>query len=164
MSPEILMLRKMTSYWLMKSEPGAYSIDDLERDGATHWDGVRNYQARNLMRDDMKEGDGVLFYHSNASPPGVAGIARVVREAYPDPTARDPESPYYDEKASEEDPRWFMVDIAFEEKFDEVVPLATLKEATGLEEMVVTKRSRLSVQPVRREEFEIVKRLAARGS
>jgi len=158
------MLRMMTSYWLMKSEPGAYSIDDLERDGTTHWDGVRNYQARNLMRDEIKAGDRVLFYHSNASPPGVAGIARVVREAYPDPTARDPESAYFDEKASDDDPRWFMVDIAFEEKFDEVVPLATLKETAGLEEMVVTQRSRLSVQPVRKREFEIVKELATRGS
>jgi predicted RNA-binding protein with PUA-like domain len=163
MAPEILMLRKMTSYWLMKSEPGAYSIDNLERDGTTHWDGVRNYQARNLMRDDMKEGDGVLFYHSNANPPGVAGIARVVREGYPDHTARDPKSHYYDEKASDDDPRWYMVDIAFEEKFGEVVPLATLKETAGLEEMVVTKRSRLSVQPVRKEEFELVRRLATRN-
>jgi predicted RNA-binding protein with PUA-like domain len=163
MASEILMLRKMTSYWLMKSEPGAYSIDDLERDGTTHWDGVRNYQARNLMRDDMKEGDRVLFYHSNANPPGVAGIARVVREGYPDPTARDPKSHYFDEKASDDDPRWYMVDIAFEEKFGEVVPLATLKETAGLEEMVVTKRSRLSVQPVRKEEFEIVRKLAARN-
>jgi predicted RNA-binding protein with PUA-like domain len=110
------------------------------------------------MRDDMKEGDGVLFYHSNASPPGVAGIARVVREGYPDPTARDPESNYFDPKASDDDPRWFMVDIAFEEKFDGVVPLGTLKETPGLEEMVVTKRSRLSVQPVRNKEFEIVKK------
>jgi len=164
MPPEFPVLRTMKSYWLMKSEPGAYSIDDLERDGTTHWDGVRNYQARNLMRDEMKEGNGVLFYHSNASPPGVAGIARVVREGYPDPTARDPESHYYDEKASDDDPRWFMVDIAFEEKFGEVVPLATLKETPGLEEMVVTQRSRLSVQPVAKEEFEIVRKLAARSS
>ncbi len=150
--------------WLMKSEPNGYSIDDLERDGRTHWDGVRNYQARNFMRDDMRVGDRVLFYHSGAEPPGVAGLARVVRAGYPDPAARDPKSRYFDPKASGEDPRWFMVDIEFVEKFDEVVPLATLKETAGLEEMLVTKKSRLSVQPVAEKEFEIVKRLGRRVS
>jgi len=151
----------MPKYWLMKSEPGAYSIDDLERDGSAPWTGVRNYQARNIMRDEMREGDGVLFYHSNAKPPGVAGIAQVSRESHPDHTALDPESSYHDPKATEEDPRWFLVDVEFVEKFDDVVPLRTLKETPGLEEMVVTKRSRLSVQPVTREEFEIVRKLAA---
>src|SRR5690625_411312 len=115
-------------YWLMKSEPGSYSIDDLERDGRTHWDGVRNYQARNFMRDEMRPGDRVLFHHSNAKPPGVAGIAEVVREAYPDHTARDPKSRYFDPKASDDDPRWFMVDIAFVETFDRFVPIGTLRE------------------------------------
>ncbi len=146
-------------FWLMKSEPNTYSIDDLERDGRTHWDGVRNYQARNFMRDDMRVGDEVLFYHSNANPPGVAGLARVVRTGYPDHTARDPKSKYFDPKASDEDPRWYMVDIEFVAKFDEFVPLATLRETPGLEEMLVTKKSRLSVQPVAEKEFEIVKRL-----
>ncbi len=150
-------------FWLMKSEPNTYSIDDLARDRRTHWDGVRNYQARNFMRDDMQVGDEVLFYHSNAEPPGVAGIARVVRTGYPDHTARDPMSKYYDPKASDEDPRWFMVDIEFVEKFDEFVPLSTLKETPGLEEMLVTKKSRLSVQPVTENEFEIVRRLGRRG-
>jgi len=149
-------------YWLMKSEPSVYSIDDLARDGRTHWDGVRNYQARNFMRDQMKVGDEVLFYHSNAEPPGVVGIARVVREGYPDHTARDPNSKYYDPKASEEDPRWFMVDVEFVEKFDEIVSLDTLKSTPGLENMLVTKKSRLSVQPVTEREFEIVRRLGRR--
>jgi predicted RNA-binding protein with PUA-like domain len=149
-------------YWLMKSEPSVYSIDDLARDGRTHWDGVRNYQARNFMRDQMKLGDEVLFYHSNAEPPGVVGIARVVREGYPDHTARDPNSKYYDPKASEEDPRWFMVDVEFVEKFDEIVSLDTLKSTPGLENMLVTKKSRLSVQPVTEREFEIVRRLGRR--
>ena len=149
----------MKRYWLMKSEPGSYSIDDLERDSKTHWDGVRNYQARNLLRDDIQKGDGVLFYHSNAKPPGVAGLAEVVRAGYPDPSARDPESNYYDPKATEEDPRWFMVDIEFLEKFPEIVSLDTLKETKELDEMVVTKRSRLSVQPVTAAEWKVVKKL-----
>jgi predicted RNA-binding protein with PUA-like domain len=149
-------------YWLMKSEPNVYSIDDLARDGRTFWDGVRNYQARNFMRDQMKVGDEVLFYHSNAEPPGVVGIARVVREGYPDHTARDPNSKYYDPKATEEDPRWFMVDVEFVEKFDEMVSLDTLRSTPGLENMLVTKKSRLSVQPVTEQEFEIVRRLGRR--
>lgn len=151
----------MARYWLMKSEPGSYSITDLERDGTTSWEGVRNYQARNFMRDDMRVGDGVLFYHSNASPPGVAGIARVARTAYPDPTARDPESHYFDEAASEEDPRWYMVDIEFVERFAELVPLAALRDVPGLEEMLVNRRSRLSIQPVTEREFEIVRGLGS---
>lgn len=146
-------------FWLMKSEPGAYSLDDLERDGRTHWDGVRNYQARNFMRDQMEVGDGVLFYHSNAKPPGVAGLARVVKTAYPDDSAQDPKSKYFDPKASPEDPRWFMVDIEFVEKFPQLVPLDALRETRGLEKMLVTRRSRLSVQPVAPREFEIVARL-----
>ena len=151
----------MARDWVMKSEPGSYSISDLERDGTTSWEGVRNYQARNFMRDDMRVGDGVLFYHSNASPPGVAGIARGARAGYPDPSARDPESPYFDEAASEEDPRWFMVDIEFVERFAELVPLAALRDVPGLEEMLVNRRSRLSVQPVTEREFEIVRGLGS---
>lgn len=150
-------------YWLMKSEPYVYSIDDLERDGRTHWDGVRNYEARNLMRDDMRVGDEVLYYHSNVRPPAVAGIARVVRESYPDFTARDPDGKYHDPKATDEDPRWFMVDVEFVETFDEPVPLAALKELPELEEMVLLNRRRLSVQPVEPDEFEIVRRLGRGG-
>lgn len=152
----------MSRCWLMKSEPNTYSIDDLERDGRTHWDGVRNYQARNLMRD-METGDRVLFYHSNANPPGVAGLAEVVRKAYPDPTARDPDSDYYDPKATEAEPRWYMVDIAFVAKLPEFVPLSDIKEAAALDEMVLTKRSRLSVQPVDPEEYRVVCAMGGRA-
>ncbi len=145
----------MSRYWLMKTEPNTYSIDDLEREGRTHWEGVRNYQARNLMRE-MQLGDRVLFYHSSANPPGVVGEARVVREAYPDHFAQQPDSPYFDEKASAEDPRWYMVDVEFVRKLPGFVSLETLKGAPGLEDMIVTQRSRLSVQPVTRDEFYIV--------
>lgn len=150
----------MPRYWLMKSEPKVYSIHDLERDGRTTWEGVRNFQARNFMRDDMAVGDVVLYYHSNAEPPGVAGLATVARTAYPDPTARDPESEYFDPKAGDEDPRWVMVDLAFQERFSAVLPLDALRSAPGLEKMPVINRSRLSVQPVTPEEFDIVVELA----
>ena len=106
-------------YWLMKSEPDAFGIDDLAaRPGKReHWDGVRNYQARNFMRDDMKKGDKVLFYHSSCAEPGVVGVAKVVKEAYPDPSALNPESKYFDPKSDPDNPRWFMVDIKFVKKF-----------------------------------------------
>lgn len=149
----------MPRHWLMKSEPNTYSLEDLERDGRTFWDGVRNYQARNFMRNDMAAGDGVLFYHSSANPPGVVGLAKVVRTGYPDPTARDPESNYFDPKARGEDPRWYGVDIEFEEAFPEIIPLAALRETPGLEEMPLLNRSRLSVQPVTNREFGIVREL-----
>ena len=130
-------------HWLMKSEPSAYSIDDLQRDGSTNWNGVRNYQARNFMRD-MKVGDRVLFYASNADPSGVTGVAEVSREAREEP----------------DDPTWSMVDIQFVDKFKSVVPLEVLKSTKGLEKMVVTQKgSRLSVQPVTADEFKIVVKL-----
>jgi predicted RNA-binding protein with PUA-like domain len=144
-------------YWLLKSEPDCYSIDDLRRDGQTFWSGVRNYQARNFMRDDMKPGDGVLFYHSSAEPPGVAGIAEIVSTGYADHTALDPDDDHYDPKHTPENPIWMMVDVKFVRKFSEPLPLAELKETSGLENMVVTKRgSRLSVQPVTEQDWEIV--------
>jgi predicted RNA-binding protein with PUA-like domain len=146
--------------WLMKSEPDVYSIDDLESDGETMWDGVRNYQARNFMRDDMRKGDRVLFYHSNASPPGVVGVAEVSREGYPDHTARDPDSHYYDEKATADDPRWFMVDVRFVRKLPRMVTLHEMKDERALGDMVVTGRSRLSVQPVEEDHFEHVLAMA----
>jgi len=149
-------------YWLVKSEPGTYSIDHLEADGRTSWDGVRNYQARNLMRDEMREGDGVLFYHSSASPPGVAGVAEVSREARPDPTARDPASPYHDPAATADDPRWYMVEIRFVRKLPRLVPLDELKADPALKGMPVTTRSRLSVQPVDSKHFHRVLELAER--
>ena len=151
-------------YWLMKCEPEAYTIDDLERDGVTTWEGVRNFQARNSMRDDMKPGDGVLFYASNAEPSGVTGIAEVARGGYPDPYAFEKGHKYFDPKSDPENPTWMMVDIRFVEKFPDLVPLAVLKETRGLQDMVVTKKgSRLSVQPVTKKEFEIVVKLGRQG-
>jgi predicted RNA-binding protein with PUA-like domain len=147
-------------YWLMKCEPSAYTIDDLERDGSTSWEGVRNFQARNFMRDEMKKGDRVLFYASNADPSGVTGIAEIVREAYADQFAMKPGHDYYDPKATKENPIWYMVDIGFVEKFPAVISLETLKSSPGLEDMVVTRKgSRLSIQPVTKQEFEIVSKL-----
>ena len=144
----------------MKSEPSAYSIDDLQRDGTEPWDGVRNYQARNFMRE-MAEGDLVLFYHSNAKPTGVAGVCRVSREAYPDPTQFDKKSRYYDPNSKKEDPRWSLVDVEFVEKLPEIVSLQTLKEDPQLEGMRVTQKgSRLSVQPVDKAHFRRVLQLA----
>jgi Uncharacterized conserved protein len=144
----------------MKSEPGDYSIDDLAKDGRTHWDGVRNYQARNFMRDEMQVGDPVLFYHSAVKPPGVVGLAEVVSEPYPDHTAWDPDSKYYDPESTPDDPRWFMVDIGFVEKFPRMVSLDEIKSHPELSEMVLVRRSRLSVQPVTEREFEIIVSLA----
>ncbi len=150
-------------YWLMKCEPAAYTIDDLERDGRTSWEGVRNYQARNFMRDEMRAGDPVLFYASNADPSGVTGIAEIVREAYPDQFATKKGHKYFDPKATKEDPIWVMVDIGFVSKFRHIVPLDVLKTTKGLENMVVTKKgSRLSIQPVTKAEFEIVKKIGMR--
>lgn len=147
-------------YWLMKSEASTYSIDDLQRDGETSWDGVRNYQARNFMRDAMKVGDEILFYHSNADPPGVAGVARVARPAYPDDTALDPRNDHHDPRHRSGDPVWMMVDVAFVEKFPEVVSLETMKSTPELAGMLVLKRGqRLSVQPVEPEHFRVVRNL-----
>jgi predicted RNA-binding protein with PUA-like domain len=146
-------------YWLMKTEPGTYSIDDLARDKSTRWDGVRNPIARKHMQD-MKEGDLVLFYHSSAEPPGVAGIAKVSREAYADPTQFDAKSDYYDQKATKEKPRWFLVDITFVEKLKSLVSLADIKADAAFSEMVLVKNSRLSVQPVTADEFKRIKAMA----
>ena len=141
----------------MKCEPAAYTIDDLARDGRTSWEGVRNYQARNFMRDQMQEGDGVLFYASNAEPSGVTGLASIVRAGYPDHFAFKKGHKYFDEAGSAESPVWYMVDIGFVERFPGIVPLDTLKTTPGLEKMmVIQKGSRLSVQPVTPEEYEIV--------
>lgn len=150
-------------YWLMKSEPDCFSIDDLKASpgGTASWDGVRNYQARNFLRDDFKKGDGVLFYHSNKAVPGIAGLAEVVRPGYPDHTARDPRSDHFDPRATSDNPIWYMVDVKFAEQFQDVLPLSLLKETPGLERMEVTRRgSRLSVQPVTKAEWEIVRKLA----
>lgn len=148
----------------MKCEPAAYTIDDLKRDGRTSWEGVRNYQARNFMRDDMREGDGVLFYASNADPSGVTGLAEIVKAAYPDPYALKKGHKYYDEASRKEQPVWYMVDIGFVERFPGIVPLDTLKSTRGLEDMMVTKKgSRLSVQPVAKAEYDSVVRLGRKA-
>lgn len=144
-------------YWLMKTEPGTYSIADLKRDGSTCWEGVRNYQARNMMRDEMQVGDGVLFYHSQVKPMGIYGIAEIVREAYPDDAAFDPKEKYYDPKSDPAKPTWMMVDVGYIATVDPPVTLEMLKRTPGLEQMqVVQKGSRLSVQPVTPKEWDIV--------
>lgn len=151
-------------YWLLKCEPDAYTIDDLARDGVTGWEGVRNYQARNSLRDDLQVGDGVLFYASNADPSGVAGLAEVARAGYPDPFAFRKGHAYFDPDSTPDAPTWYSVDVRFVEKFPQVVPLEVLKSTRGLEQMAVTKKgSRLSVQPVTAREFSIVTRLGRKG-
>ncbi|ALN89910.1 MULTISPECIES: EVE domain-containing protein [Lysobacter] len=146
-------------YWLMKSEPDAFSIDDLERVRTEPWNGVRNYQARNYMRDGMKAGDGVLFYHSNTAVPGIVGLATIAAEAYPDPTQFDPKSDYYDPKSTREDPRWLLVDVAFERKFKRTVSLDEIKaRADELgEDFALTRRgNRLSVLPVSAAQWKLL--------
>ena len=133
----------------MKSEPDAYSIDDLQRDGRDMWDGIRNYQARNMMRDDMKVGDKIFFYHSNCKEPGIVGIARVVSEPYPDPTQFDKKSKYFDAKSKKEDPRWILVDVEFVRKLERNITLAEIKEQRSLDDMILTRKgNRLSIMPV----------------
>lgn len=148
------------NHWLMKSELDVYPYSQLVEDGWTHWDGVRNYQARNMMRDDMKVGDLVLFYHSNTKPPHVAGVARVRREGYGDFTSWDTTSKYHDEKSTAENPRWFMVDIEPVRELS-MVPLQDMKENPNLDGMPLLRRGqRLSVQPVSEEHFAEVLRMA----
>ena len=145
------------AYWLMKSEPDAYSIDDLERDGTEPWDGIRNYQARNMMRDDMKIGDEILFYHSSCKEPAVVGIAKVASAPYPDPTQFDPRAKYYDEKSTEEDPRWILVDVAFVRKTAKPITLKELKSHPALAEFRLNQRgNRLSIFPVDKKHWDIV--------
>ena len=155
----------MPQYWLMKTEPSTYSIDDLasEKSKSTHWDGVRNYQARNFMRDEMKKGDLVLLYHSNAKPPGVVGICTVCKESYPDFTQFDPNDKHFDAKSDPDNPRWFMVDIKLKKKFKQLISLDDLKSIKALEGMVLLQKgSRLSVQPVTRKQFDTIEKLAGK--
>lgn len=147
-------------HWLCKSEETCYSIADLERDGRAGWDSVRNYQARNFMRDQMKVGDLVLYYHSNTEPTGVAGIARVSRTGVPDPTQFDPRSEFHDPKSSREQPTWIMVEVEFVERFPEVVTLAALRAEKALQGMgVLARGNRLSVMPCDPDHFEHVRRM-----
>lgn len=155
------MARRTRRFWLLKSEPNTYSYDDLVRDGRTAWDGVRNYQARNFMRDDMAEGDLVLFYHSNAKPMGIAGIARICSAPYPDPTQFASGSKYFDETSDPADPRWILVDVEPIEKLNHVVALSDLKAERALGDMLVVQRGqRLSVQPVDKKHFQKVLAMA----
>lgn len=145
------------SYWLMKSEPNICSIDDLKNHTIECWDGVRNYQVRNMMRDQMNVGDLAFFYHSNAKPSGIVGIMEIVKQAYPDPSAFNPNSPYFDPKSSIERPSWLAVDVKFKEKFTSLISLESLRNTAGLENMLVLKKgSRLSITPVTAKEWEII--------
>lgn len=152
-------------YWLMKSEPDAFGIDDLQRVKREPWTGVRNYQARNFMRDDMKVGDEVLFYHSNATPPGVAGLAKITTAGVVDATQFDPESPYYDPKSTHAAPTWICVEVEFVSKFAALLSLDELREDPRLADILVTRRgSRLSVQPVSAPHYKVIVELATAKS
>jgi predicted RNA-binding protein with PUA-like domain len=153
-------------YWLFKTEPSAFSLDDLKAapGAVAPWDGVRNYQARNLLRDEVRVGDGVLFYHSSTDPVGVVGLAEVVRAGYPDPTAWDPGSAHPDPRSTPESPRWYMVDVRYVRHFPRTVTLAELKRAPALKSMKVVQRGmRLSIQPVTAREWAAVLKLAEGG-
>jgi predicted RNA-binding protein with PUA-like domain len=153
-------LQNKTSCWLMKTEPDVFSIDDLKKNKTTLWEGVRNYQARNYMQNDMQVGDAVLFYHSSADPSGVAGLAVISKAALPDPTQFDKKSEYYDAKATQEKPIWFCTEVKFVTKFNHFIPLAELKTKKELANMVVLQKgSRLSIQPVTQKEFDFVHQL-----
>jgi len=152
-------MSKSKQYWLFKSEPSVFSIADLERSPKkiTHWDGVRNYQARNFLRDSIKLGDGVLFYHSNADPPGIVGLAEVIQAGYPDHTAFDSKDPHFDPDSDPQKPIWYMVDIHHVKTFSTPIPLNALKAIKGLDKMILLQKgSRLSVQPVTGQEWKII--------
>jgi predicted RNA-binding protein with PUA-like domain len=154
----------MPNHWLFKTEPTTFSFSDLlsAKDRTTFWHGVRNYQARNMLRDDIKNGDGVLFYHSSCTVPAVVGIAEVVREGYPDHSQFDPSSEYYDPDSTEAEPRWFMVDIRATRELERAVTLEEMREAPALKEMKLLKRGmRLSVQPVTAKEWQAILATAA---
>ncbi len=150
----------MKKHWLFKTEPHVFSIENLESstDKTTRWDGVRNYQARNLLRDEIKVGDEVFVYHSQCKVPGIVGLAKVVKAAYPDPAQFNPESDYFDPKADADSPRWFCVDIQHQKTFAKVIPLQELKQNPALHDMVLLKQGRLSVQPVTAEQTAVIKR------
>ena len=155
-------MKTTKQYWLMKSEPSEYSIDDLAHDKQAPWYGVRNYQARNFMRDQMQTGDAVLFYHSSCPEPGVVGIAEVVGESYPDTTQFDSKSQYFDPKATTEKPRWVVVDVKFKKRFPRVVPLAALRQEKALRRLIILQPgNRLSITPVTRAAFNLIRKKAA---
>lgn len=146
-------------YWLFKSEPSCFSIDDLEKKPKqiTYWDGVRNYQVRNMLRDQIKKGDQVFFYHSSCSPPGIAGIVEVVKEGYPDFTAWDIQSDHYDPKSTEDNPRWYMVDVQLVKKFERLITLDQIRKHPHLKKMLVVRPgNRLSITPVTKDEWKTI--------
>lgn len=149
-------------YWLFKAEPDVFGIEHLaaQPKKTGRWDGIRNYQARNFLRDQVAKGDAVFIYHSHCKQPGVVGIAEVVKAAYPDPTQFDPQSPYFDGKATPDLPRWVAVDIKLIRRFDQVIPLSVIKQQTVLENMVLLKQARLSIQPVSEHEWQAILQLA----
>ncbi len=151
-------------YWLMKSEPDVFGIDHLKAVGTEPWDGVRNYQARNMMRDEMKKGDQVFFYHSNCKEPGIVGIMEVVREGYPDHTAFDPKEKYYDPKSDPENPRWYMVDVKYKRKLKREIPLQELKANPALADMPLVRRgNRLSIMPVTKKQWDAILKMEKPG-
>lgn len=159
----MVKISQMPMNWLMKSEPGSFSIEDLKKSKSTHWDGVRNYQARNYMRDQMKVGDRVLFYHSNANPSGIVGIAKITKTGIVDTTAFDPKSKYYDPKSTRESPRWIMVEVTFVKQFPQIISLEELRKAKELQGMkLLQKGSRLSITPVTDKEFSFIEALSSR--
>lgn len=155
------------NYWLMKSEPDVFGIDDLSRAPrkTSHWDGVRNYQVRNMLRDEMKKGDLAFFYHSSCPQPGIAGTMEIVREGYPDHTAFDPDDPHHDPKSDPENPRWYMVDVRFRERFVHIVTLPEMRATPALSEMLALRRgNRLSITPVTAKEWKTILSLARKKS
>ena len=151
----------MPNYWLCKSEPDNYSIDEMEKDGTTPWDGVRNYGARNYMRDEMKPGDGVLFYHSNQKPPAIVGMMEVISEPYPDALQFDPDSKYFDPKSSEENPTWINVDMKFVRKLDKPISRYALKDDPDLENMELFRLGRYSITKVTEAEWNKIHEMIA---
>jgi len=148
------------AYWLMKSEPDDYSIDDLKKDRREPWDGIRNYQARNMMRDDMCIGDQILFYESNCKEPGVVGIAKVASKPYPDPTQFDQQAKYFDAKSSKDNPRWILVDVSFVKKLSRKITLAEIKAQKSLDDMILTRKgNRLSIMPVEKKHWDKIRSL-----
>jgi predicted RNA-binding protein with PUA-like domain len=151
------------AYWLFKTEPDVFSIEDLANapEHTTRWDGIRNYQARNFLRDQVKKGDQVFIYHSQCKPPGIVGLAKVTMAAYPDPAQFDPENKYFDGNSKSQDPRWFAVDVKHHKTFEEPLTLPQIKQIPGLQQMVLLRQGRLSIQPVTEAEAKIL--LAALG-
>ena len=150
-------------YWLMKNEPQAFSIDDLERVDVEPWDGIRNYQVRNFIRDQMSVGDQAFFYHSSCKIPGIVGTMRIVSEAYPDHTAFDPDEHYYDPKSNPEKPTWLMVDVKFDSKLNELIPLQQLRQYAELSDMrILQKGNRLSITPLDKKHWDFIHQLIKR--